>query len=57
MAAETARRPAPGVRALTCRLDRIHTLTGTNPADPAHCHTLQTAVVGARLLDRPGRPW
>ncbi|MFF1318552.1 PucR family transcriptional regulator [Streptomyces chartreusis] len=56
VAAETARRLALSVRALTYRLDRIHTLTGTNPADPAHRYTLQTAVIGARLLDWPGRP-
>ncbi|MEU6304968.1 PucR family transcriptional regulator [Streptomyces chartreusis] len=56
VAAETARRLALSVRALTYRLDRIHSLTGTNPADPAHRYTLQTAVIGARLLDWPGRP-
>ncbi|MFF4048467.1 PucR family transcriptional regulator [Streptomyces chartreusis] len=56
VAAETARRLALSVRALTYRLDRIHTLTGTNPADPTHRYTLQTAVIGARLLDWPGRP-
>ncbi|MFC8243923.1 SLC13 family permease [Streptomyces chartreusis] len=56
VAAETARRLALSVRALTYRLERIHTLTGTNPADPAHRYTLQTAVIGARLLDWPGRP-
>jgi hypothetical protein len=28
-------------------------LTGANPADPAHRYMLQTAVIGARLLDWP----
>lgn len=35
------------VRALTYRLERIHKLTGTNPADPVHRYSLQTAVIGA----------
>ncbi|MDQ0745904.1 DNA-binding PucR family transcriptional regulator [Streptomyces africanus] len=42
------------MRALTYRLERIHKLTGTNPADPVHRYTLQTAVIGARLLGWPG---
>ncbi|GAA2570795.1 MULTISPECIES: PucR family transcriptional regulator [Streptomyces] len=54
--AETARRLSLSVRALTYRLERIHTLTGTDPADPTHRYTLQTAVIGARLLDWPTRP-
>ncbi len=53
VAAEAARRLSLSVRALTYRLDRIHTLTGANPADPVHRYTLQTAVIGARLLDWP----
>ncbi len=53
MAAEAARRLRLSVRALTYRLERIHTLTGTNPADPVHRYTLQTAVIGARLLGWP----
>jgi sugar diacid utilization regulator len=56
VAAETARRLSLSVRALTYRLERIHTLTGTDPTDPAHRYTLQTAVIGARLLDWPSRP-
>ncbi|AWW35924.1 PucR family transcriptional regulator [Streptomyces cadmiisoli] len=56
VAAETARRLALSVRALTYRLERVHTLTGTNPADPGQRYTLQTAVIGARLLDWPARP-
>ncbi|MEU9338045.1 helix-turn-helix domain-containing protein [Streptomyces sp. NPDC048290] len=53
VAAEAARRLSLSVRALTYRLDRIHQLTGTNPADPVHRYTLQTAVIGARLLGWP----
>ncbi|MFI9542466.1 PucR family transcriptional regulator [Streptomyces sp. NPDC052016] len=53
VAAEAARRLRLSVRALTYRLERIHTLTGTNPADPVHRYTLQTAVIGARLLGWP----
>ncbi|MEU3664109.1 helix-turn-helix domain-containing protein [Streptomyces sp. NPDC032940] len=52
-AAEAARRLALSVRALTYRLDRIHQLTGANAADPMHRYTLQTAVIGARLLGWP----
>ncbi|WP_037628779.1 PucR family transcriptional regulator [Streptomyces aureus] len=53
VAAEAARRLTLSVRALTYRLERIHKLTGVNPADPAHRYMLQTAVIGARLLDWP----
>ncbi|MFF3205410.1 PucR family transcriptional regulator [Streptomyces sp. NPDC002962] len=56
VAAATARRLSLSVRALTYRLARIHGLTGTDPTDPAHRYTLQTAVIGARLLDWPSRP-
>ncbi|GAB2595947.1 helix-turn-helix domain-containing protein [Streptomyces capparidis] len=55
VAAEAARRLSLSVRALSYRLERIHTLTGSNPADPLHRYTLQTAVIGARLLDWPDR--
>lgn len=51
IAAEAARRLCLSVRAFTYRLERIHQLTGADPADPVHRYTLQTAVVGARLLD------
>ncbi|MEU0672790.1 helix-turn-helix domain-containing protein [Streptomyces sp. NPDC006172] len=54
-AAEAARRLALSVRALTYRLERIYQLTGADPADPMHRYTLQTAVIGARLLDWPAR--
>ncbi|WP_405905282.1 MULTISPECIES: PucR family transcriptional regulator [unclassified Streptomyces] len=53
VAAEAARRLNLSVRALTYRLERIHKLTGANPADSVHRYTLQTAVIGARLLDWP----
>lgn len=41
---------------MTYRLERIRTLTGTDPAHPVHRYRLQTAVIGARLLDWPNRP-
>lgn len=56
VAASTARRLSLSVRALTYRLARVHTLTGTDPTDPTDRYTLQTAVIGARLLDWPTRP-
>jgi sugar diacid utilization regulator len=55
VAAEAARRLTLSVRALTYRLERIHKLTGANPTDPAHRYMLQTAVIGARLLDWPAK--
>ncbi|MFF3246887.1 PucR family transcriptional regulator [Streptomyces sp. NPDC002870] len=55
VAAEAARQLNLSVRALTYRLTRIHSLTGSNPADPMHRYTLQTAVIGARLLDWPAK--
>jgi sugar diacid utilization regulator len=53
VAAEAARRLSLSVRAMTYRLERIHKLTGSDPGDPVHRYTLQTAVVGARLLGWP----
>ncbi|WP_328399484.1 helix-turn-helix domain-containing protein [Streptomyces sp. NBC_00390] len=55
VAAEAARRLSLSVRAMTYRLERIHKLTGADPGDPVHRYTLQTAVVGARLLDWPNQ--
>ncbi|MFH8936547.1 PucR family transcriptional regulator [Streptomyces griseosporeus] len=55
VAAEAARRLSLSVRAMTYRLERIRKLTGADPADPAHRYMLQTAVIGARLLDWPAR--
>lgn len=43
------------VRAVTYRLDRVKSLTGFDPLDPAHRFTLQTAVLGAKLLDWPAQ--
>ncbi|WP_406132824.1 helix-turn-helix domain-containing protein [Streptomyces zaomyceticus] len=51
--AQAARRLSLSVRAMTYRLDRIHRLTGSDPGDPVQRYTLQTAVVGARLLGWP----
>jgi DNA-binding PucR family transcriptional regulator len=56
VAAAAARRLSLSVRAMTYRLERIHSLTGSDPTDPDHRYTLQTAVLGARLLDWPARP-
>jgi sugar diacid utilization regulator len=44
------------VRAVTYRLQRVKSLTGFDPLDPAHRYTLQTAVLGAQVLDWPARP-
>ncbi|MET9647901.1 PucR family transcriptional regulator [Streptomyces syringium] len=55
VAAEAARRLSLSVRAFTYRLARIHDLTGADPSDPLHRYTLQTAVIGARLLDWPAK--
>jgi GGDEF-like domain/PucR C-terminal helix-turn-helix domain len=55
-AAAAARQLHLSVRALTYRLQRIHTLTGFDPTDGGHRHTLHTAVLGARLLDWPAQP-
>lgn len=44
------------VRAVTYRLDRVKALTGFDALDPAHRFTLQSAVLGARLLGWPERP-
>jgi sugar diacid utilization regulator len=44
------------VRAVTYRLDRVRSLCGFDPTDPAHRFTLHAAVLGAKLLDWPERP-
>ncbi|MEU5217354.1 helix-turn-helix domain-containing protein [Streptomyces sp. NPDC020807] len=51
--AQAARHLSLSVRAMTYRLDRIHRLTGADPGDPVQRYTLQTAVIGARLLGWP----
>ncbi|MFB7172454.1 PucR family transcriptional regulator [Streptomyces sp. NPDC056254] len=55
VATDAARLLSLSVRAFTYRLERIHKLTGADPGDPRHRYTLQTAVIGARLLDWPGK--
>jgi sugar diacid utilization regulator len=44
------------VRAVTYRLDRVKTMTGFDPLDPAHRFTLQAAALGAKLLGWPEHP-
>jgi DNA-binding PucR family transcriptional regulator len=51
-----ARRLGVSTRAITYRLERIRRLTGFSPADPTQRFTLETAVLGARLLDWPEQP-
>ncbi|ADP81877.1 PucR family transcriptional regulator [Pseudofrankia inefficax] len=46
-----ARRLHLSARALTYRLARVHELTGHDPTAPTDRYVLQTAVLGARLLD------
>ncbi len=54
--AEAARRLDLSVRALSYRLERIAALTGFDPDDPLQRYTLETAALGARLLDWPSNP-
>ncbi|MFH8715616.1 PucR family transcriptional regulator [Streptomyces zaomyceticus] len=56
VSAQAARRLSLSVRAMTYRLARIHRLTGSDPTDPVQRYALQTAVIGARLLDWPDQP-
>jgi sugar diacid utilization regulator len=53
VATATAARVHLSVRAVTYRLDRVKSLTGFDPLDPAHRFTLQVAVLGAKLLGWP----
>src|SRR4051794_35258712 len=53
VATEAARRLHLSVRALTYRLDRVRDLTGFDVGVPEQAYNLQTAVLGARLLDWP----
>jgi sugar diacid utilization regulator len=48
-----ARRLGISPRAVTYRLERIRRLTGFSPDDPTQRFTLETAVLGARLLSWP----
>ncbi|MFI7135343.1 PucR family transcriptional regulator [Nonomuraea sp. NPDC050153] len=51
-----ARRLGLSTRAVTYRLERIRRLTGFSPDDPTQRFTLETAVLGARLLGWPTSP-
>lgn len=51
-----ARRLGLSTRAVTYRLERIRRLTGFSPDDPTQRFTLETAVLGARLLGWPSSP-
>ncbi|GIM99035.1 hypothetical protein Pve01_06940 [Planomonospora venezuelensis] len=54
--AAAARKLGISTRAVTYRLERIRRLTGFSPDDPTQRFTLETAVLGARLLDWPAQP-
>ncbi|MFJ9697077.1 PucR family transcriptional regulator [Kitasatospora sp. NPDC101183] len=54
--AEAARRLGLSVRTLSYRLERIKALTGYDPADALQRFTLETAAMGARLLNWPEQP-
>jgi sugar diacid utilization regulator len=51
-----ARRLGISTRAITYRLERVRRLTGFSPTDATQRFTLETAVLGARLLDWPDQP-
>jgi len=53
VATETARRLHVSVRTVTYRLAKVTHLTGYDPSVPTQRLTLQTAVIGARLLPWP----
>jgi sugar diacid utilization regulator len=53
VATDAARRLHLSVRAVTYRLDRVKEITGHDPAEPTDRFTLDTAVLGARLLGWP----
>ncbi|MFC4062496.1 PucR family transcriptional regulator [Planomonospora corallina] len=54
--AAAARRLGVSTRAVTYRLERVRRLTGFSPDDATQRFTLETAVLGARLLDWPAQP-
>ncbi|WP_433890208.1 PucR family transcriptional regulator [Streptomyces sp. CA-111067] len=56
VSAEAARRLDLSVRALSYRLDRIAALTGFDLDDSLQRYTLETAALGARLLNWPQKP-
>jgi sugar diacid utilization regulator len=53
VATATATQLHLSVRAVTYRLERVHSLTGYDPTDPGSSFTLHAAVLGARLLGWP----
>jgi DNA-binding PucR family transcriptional regulator len=55
VATEAARRLHVSVRTVTYRLSRVAQLTGYRVSQPEQRFALQTAVLGARLLDWPAR--
>ncbi|MFE9649136.1 PucR family transcriptional regulator [Streptomyces sp. NPDC006365] len=52
----TARRLGLSVRAVSYRIARVRALTGYDPALPDQRYALQTATLGARLLNWPAQP-
>jgi sugar diacid utilization regulator len=56
VATTTATKLHLSVRTVTYRLERVKSLTGFDPLDPAHRFTLQAAALGAKLLGWPERP-
>jgi DNA-binding PucR family transcriptional regulator len=54
--ARTARALHLSVRAVTYRLERVRTLIGYDPGDPADQLSLRVAASGAQLLSWPDRP-
>lgn len=56
VATEAARRLHLSVRAVTYRLGRVRDMTGYDVAHAQQAFTLQTATMGARLLNWPGTP-
>ncbi|WP_222269813.1 PucR family transcriptional regulator [Modestobacter marinus] len=56
VATEAARRLHVSVRTVTYRLARVAQLTGYSVAQPDQRFALQTAVLGARLLEWPATP-
>ncbi|WP_167529592.1 PucR family transcriptional regulator [Streptomyces spinoverrucosus] len=52
----TARRLGLSVRTVAYRMARVRTLTGYDPTIPDQRYTLQTATLGARLLNWPALP-
>lgn len=55
VATTTATKLHLSVRTVTYRLERVKSLTGFDPLDPAHRFTLQAAALGAKLLGWPER--